>query len=149
MSVPTQKDTAAPAPSHCYDWYVIEHVHTPERRTDHKLPLEEALRLYAGLDCADKLLGVVRDGIDAVDLAIHWDGRECLPADHRKMDRFRADPVVADAAATGFRCETLSDDPAVRKAVDDMICELYGEENPCTLADYGKTGTAMGGMTFG
>ena len=44
MSVPTQKDTAAPAPSHCYDWYVIEHVHTPERRTDHKLPLEEALK---------------------------------------------------------------------------------------------------------
>ena len=39
-------------------------------------------------------------------------------------------------AATGFRCETLTDDPTVRKAVDDMIYDLYGEENPRTLEEY-------------
>ena len=193
MTVPTRKAANDSAPSHSYDWYVIEHIHTPELRADHRLPLEEALRLYACLDCADKRLGVARDGAAAVDLAVHWDGHECLPEDHRKLGTFRADPVVADAAArlqhmldeqpiagrvtfaggemwsftdarkylqtvreelpfqavTGFRCETLADDPAVRKAVDDMICELYGEENPCALADCGKTGTAMGSMKFG
>ena len=50
-------------------------------------------------------------------------------------------------AATGFRCETLTDDPEVRKAVDDMLCDLYGEENPRTLEDYGNTGMTMGGIT--
>ena len=37
---------------------------------------------------------------------------------------------------TGFRFETLTDDPAVRKAADDMAYDLYGEENPRPLADY-------------
>ncbi len=49
-------------------------------------------------------------------------------------------------AATGFRCETLTDDPEIRKAVDDMVCDLYGEENPCTLEDRGSTGMTMGGI---
>ena len=49
-------------------------------------------------------------------------------------------------ATTGFRCETLTDDPEVRKAVDDMLCDLYGEENPRTLEDYGSTSMTMGGM---
>ena len=47
-------------------------------------------------------------------------------------------------ATTGFRCETLTDDPEVRKAVDDMLCDFYGEENPRPLEDYG--GMTMGGM---
>ena len=31
---------------------------------------------------------------------------------------------------TGFRHETLTDDPAVRKAVDDILWDYVGEENP-------------------
>lgn len=49
-------------------------------------------------------------------------------------------------AATGFRCETLTDDPAVRKAVDDMVCDLYGEENPRQIEDHSNTSLTMGGM---
>ena len=30
--------------------------------------------------------------------------------------------------ADGFRCETLTDDPEVHKAVDDLLCGLYGME---------------------
>ena len=45
--------------------------------------------------------------------------------------------------------DELPYDPAVRKAVDDMLCDLYGEENPRTLADYGNKGMTMGGMQFG
>lgn len=37
---------------------------------------------------------------------------------------------------TGFRYETLTDDSAVRKQVDDILFDLYGEENPHSLADY-------------
>ena len=164
---------------------------TPERRIDHDLPLEEAIQLYVGLDCADKRLGVTKDSIAAVDLAIHWDGREWLSEDRLRMEGFKDDPVVAEAvvqiqqvldespavgrvtfasgerwnytdpekylqtvreelpchAATGFRCETLTDDPEVRKAVDDMLCGLYGEENSRTLEDYGNSGMTMGGIS--
>ena len=46
---------------------------------------------------------------------------------------------------TGFRFETLTDDPAVRKAVDDMVYDLYGEENPRPLEDYApRQGPAQG-----
>jgi len=53
-------------------------------------------------------------------------------------------------ATTGFRCETLTNDPAVRKAVDDMLYDLYGEENPRSLEDHEKSsrkGMPMGGMS--
>ena len=50
---------------------------------------------------------------------------------------------------TGFRYEVLTDDPTVRKAVDDIVFDLYGEENPRQLEEYQKTpdqGMTMGGM---
>ena len=31
---------------------------------------------------------------------------------------------------TGFRYEVLTDDPAVRKAADDILFDFVGEENP-------------------
>lgn len=50
---------------------------------------------------------------------------------------------------TGFRYETLTDDPAICKEVDDILYDLYGEENPRLLEDYDNTpqeGLTMGGM---
>ena len=50
---------------------------------------------------------------------------------------------------TGFRYEVLTDDSAVRKAVDDIVFGLYGEENPRQLEEYQKTpkqGMTMGGI---
>ena len=50
---------------------------------------------------------------------------------------------------TGFQYEVLTDDPAIRKAVDDIVFDLYGEENPRQLEEYQKTpeqGMAFGGM---
>ena len=52
-------------------------------------------------------------------------------------------------SVTGFRYETLTDDPAVRKQVDDILFDLYGEENPHSLADYETNpgqDMKMGGM---
>ena len=49
---------------------------------------------------------------------------------------------------TGFHFEVLTDDPTVRKAVDDIVFNLYGEEKPCQMEDYQKTpeqGMTMGG----
>ena len=39
-------------------------------------------------------------------------------------------------ATTGFRFRTITEDPAIRKAVDDIVFDLYGEENPCNEEDY-------------
>ena len=50
---------------------------------------------------------------------------------------------------TGFRYEVLADDPSVRKQVDDIVFDLYGEENPRQLEEYQKTpkqGMTMGGI---
>lgn len=40
---------------------------------------------------------------------------------------------------TGFRYETLTDDPQVRKAVDDILLDFAGEENPRRACNYGLT----------
>ena len=48
---------------------------------------------------------------------------------------------------TGFRYEVLTDDPAVRKQVDEMIFDFYGEEVPCRQEDHEPRPEQ--GMTFG
>ena len=52
-------------------------------------------------------------------------------------------------ATTGFRFRTITQDPAVRKAVDDIVFDLYGEENLCSEEDYNLAPSdeiQMGGM---
>jgi hypothetical protein len=51
---------------------------------------------------------------------------------------------------TGFRFEVMTDDPALRKAVDDEVYNLFGEENPRPLEDYKQQEPATGpAMTMG
>lgn len=52
-------------------------------------------------------------------------------------------------ATSGFRYQTLTDDPQVRKAVDDEIYNLFGEKNPRALEEYEtqpSQGMTLGGM---
>ena len=52
-------------------------------------------------------------------------------------------------ATTGFRFRTITQDPAVRKAVDDIVYDFYGEENPCNEEDHNLDPSKemqMGGM---
>lgn len=44
---------------------------------------------------------------------------------------------------TGFHYEVLTDDPAVRKAVNDILFDFFGVEEPCEEKDYTQT---MGGI---
>lgn len=48
-----------------------------------------------------------------------------------------------------FHYKTLTENPLVRKAVDDLLYDLYGEENPRPLEDYKHTApsTGMGGIS--
>ena len=52
-------------------------------------------------------------------------------------------------ATTVFRFRTITQAPAVRKAVDDIVFDLYGEENPYREEDYNLAPSEemqMGGM---
>ena len=52
-------------------------------------------------------------------------------------------------ATTGFRFRTITQDPAICKAVDDIVFDFYGEENPCSEEDYNLAPSEeiqMGGM---
>ena len=52
-------------------------------------------------------------------------------------------------ATTGFRFRTITQEPAIRKAVDDIVFDFYGEENPCREEDYNLAPSEemqMGGM---
>ena len=52
-------------------------------------------------------------------------------------------------ATTGFRFRTITQDSAIRKAVDDIVFDFYGEENPCREEDYNLVPSKemqMGGM---
>lgn len=52
-------------------------------------------------------------------------------------------------ATSGFRFETLTDDPAVLKAVSDIVYDFYGMENPHQLEGYEtepELKMTMGGM---
>ena len=52
-------------------------------------------------------------------------------------------------ATTGFRFRTITPEPAIRKAVDDIVFDFYGEENPCREEDYNLAPSEemqMGGM---
>ena len=46
-------------------------------------------------------------------------------------------------STSGFRYEVLTDDPAVRKAVNDILFDFFGVEDPCEEKEYKQT---MGGI---
>ena len=52
-------------------------------------------------------------------------------------------------ATSGFSFRTVTQDTAIRKAVDDIVFDLYGEENSCNEEDYNLAPSVemqMGGM---
>ena len=57
------------------------------------------------------------------------------------LDCIRAELPYRDT--TGFRYEVLTDDPTVRKAVKDILFDVFDVEEPCEEEDYTQT---MGGM---
>ena len=69
---------------------------------------------------------------------IYASGEERTFTDAQKyLDTIREE--LPYQATTGFRYETLTDDPAVRKAADDLLLDFAGEENPRRACNYGMT----------
>ena len=51
------------------------------------------------------------------------------------------------SSTTGFRYKVLANDPAIRKAADDIAYDFWGEENPRALEDYEpQQDMTLGGM---
>ena len=65
---------------------------------------------------------------------LYYDAESCV-------DCIRAEMPNRDT--TGFSKEVLTDDPAIRKAADDILLDLFGEEDSYTLSEYTQK---MGGI---
>ena len=92
------RDVRDPSRPHTYSWFVLTDCGVPEERLFRDLTLEEALRLYRDSGWPEKRLGVTKDDIATVDLVRAVDGEQQFFEDHRRLESFRDDPVVADAA---------------------------------------------------
>ena len=113
---------------------------------NNRFPLRPASREEAGLfysdDQADRTLGLDRP-VGRVSFANGERMEFTAPQDYLRTIR----EELPTRDVTGFRFETLTDDPAVRKAADDMTYDLYGEENPRPLEDYvPRQGPEIGGQ---
>ena len=51
-------------------------------------------------------------------------------------------------STSGFRYKVLTNDPQIRKAADDILYDLHGEENLRTLEDYQKPPAMSISMTM-
>ena len=94
------RDAADPGPPHTYAWFVMTDCNAPEEQLHQGLTLEGAVQLYQDSGRPEKRLGVTKDGVATVDLVRSLDGEQEFFDDHRKLDSFRDDPVVAGTVET-------------------------------------------------
>ena len=92
------RDAADPSCPHIYAWFVMTDTNTPQEKIRQELTLEEAIQIYQDTDASEKRLGVTKDGIATVDLVRSLDGEQSFFEDHKRLESFRSDPVVAKAA---------------------------------------------------
>ena len=78
---------------------MITDCNTPQESIYRDLTLEEAVQLYQNSDRPEKRIGVTKDEIATVDIVHMADGEQQFFEDHRRLDSFINDPVVAKAAA--------------------------------------------------
>lgn len=93
--------------------------------------------------CYDKRIPELRQGEKPVVGRIRFAGGEEIEYTDAEEYLQAVREELPYHATTGFHCETLTDDPQVRKAVDDLLCDLYGEDNPRPLEDYRPQGPTM------
>lgn len=94
----TLRDAADPSRPHIYAWFVMTDTNTPQEKIRQELTLEEAIQIYQDTDASEKRLGVTKDSIATVDLVHSLDGEQSFFEDHKRLESFRSDPVVAKAA---------------------------------------------------
>ena len=94
------RDAADPSKPHTYAWFVMTDCNTSKEQIHRALTLDGAIQLYQDSDRPEKRLGVTKDEIATVDLVRFLDGEQVFFEDHKKLESFRDDPVIADAVET-------------------------------------------------
>jgi hypothetical protein len=94
------RNAADNARPHSYSWFVFQDYNTPGEKLTDGLTLPEAIRLYNETDSGSKRLGVTKDEIATVDLAITLNGEQQLSEDYTRLASFSSDPVIAEAMET-------------------------------------------------
>ena len=74
---------------------IRDSTNTPQEKIRQELTLEEAIQIYQDTDASEKRLGVTKDSIATVDLVRSLDGEQSFFEDHKRLESFRSDPVVA------------------------------------------------------
>lgn len=91
------RNAADNARPHSYNWFVFQDYNTPGEKFTGGLTLPEAIQLYNDIGSGNKRLGVTKDGIATVDLAITLNGEQELPEDYTRLASFSGDPVITEA----------------------------------------------------
>ena len=94
------RDAANPSKPHTYSWFVMTDCNTSKEQSHRALTLDGAIQLYQDSDRPEKRLGVTKDEIATVDLVRFLDGEQVFFEDHKILESFRDDPVVAVAVET-------------------------------------------------
>ena len=94
------RDAADPSKSHTYSWFVMTDCNTSKEQIHRALTLDGAIQLYQDSDRPEKRLGVTKDSIATVDLVRFCDGEQQFFEDYRRLESFRDDPAISDAAET-------------------------------------------------
>lgn len=94
------RDAANPSKPHTYSWFVMTDCNTSKEQIHRALTLDGAIQFYQDNDRPEKRLGVTKDEIATVDLVRFLDGEQVFFEDHKILESFRDDPVIADAVET-------------------------------------------------
>lgn len=94
------RDAADPSKPHTYSWFVMTDCNTSKEQIHRALTLDGAIQLYQDSDRPEKRLGVTKDEIATVDLVRFCDGEQQFFEDYRRLESFRDDPAISDAAET-------------------------------------------------
>lgn len=94
------RDAADPSKPHTYSWFVMTDCNTSKEQIHRALTLDGAIQLYQDSDRPEKRLGVTKDSIATVDLVRFCDGEQQFFEDYRRLESFRDDPAISDAAET-------------------------------------------------
>ena len=94
------RDAANPSKPHTYSWFVMTDCNTSKEQIHRALTLDGAIQLYQDSDRPEKRLGVTKDEIATVDLVRFCDGEQQFFEDYRRLESFRDDPAISDAAET-------------------------------------------------
>lgn len=94
------RDAADPSKPHTYSWFVMTDCNTSKEQSHRALTLDGAIQLYQDSDRPEKRLGVTKDSIATVDLVRFCDGEQQFFEDYRRLESFRDDPAISDAAET-------------------------------------------------